>query len=70
MSTAQVLADIGRVVDDMSIGAILLGELPSAWSSPSSLALEESGNVRIVKQKLLNERRIVSGFEEENWEAA
>lgn len=55
--TVQDLADIGRKIDDLSIGAILLGGLPEEYD-PLVMALENSCvdiTSQLVKQKLLNE---------------
>ncbi|KAH9641407.1 hypothetical protein HF086_011436 [Spodoptera exigua] len=57
ISTAQDLADIGKVIDDASIAAILLGGLTSRYD-PMIMTLENSNvqvTTEIVKSKLLNE---------------
>lgn len=57
MSTAQDLADIGKVIDDSSIAAIILGGLTQKYE-PLIMALENSNveiTTELVKTKLLNE---------------
>lgn len=57
LSTAQDLADIGKVIEDASIAAILLGGLSSKYE-PLIMALENSNvevSTELVKRKLLNE---------------
>ncbi|KAI8421244.1 hypothetical protein MSG28_008301 [Choristoneura fumiferana] len=57
MSTVQDLADIGKIMEDASIAAILLGGL-SAQYAPLVMALENSNidiTVDLIKTKLLNE---------------
>lgn len=57
ISTAQDLADIGKVIEDASVAAILLGGLTSKYE-PLIMALENSNiavSTEIVKGKLLNQ---------------
>ncbi|KAH9633642.1 hypothetical protein HF086_010880 [Spodoptera exigua] len=66
ISTAQDLADIGKVIDDASIAAILLGGLTSRYD-PMIMALENSNvqvTIEIVKSKTLQKSRDVTFFED------
>lgn len=57
LSTAQDLADIGKIIEDVSLAAILLGGLTSKYES-LVMALENSHvdiTTELVKAKLLNE---------------
>ncbi|KAI8441325.1 hypothetical protein MSG28_014946 [Choristoneura fumiferana] len=57
MSTVQDLADIGKIMEDASIAAILLGGLSPQYA-PLVMALENSNidiTVDLIKTKLLNE---------------
>lgn len=57
MSTVQQLAEIGKEIDDETVGAILLGGLPSKYD-PLVMALENSNRqitAADVKSRLLNE---------------
>lgn len=57
MSTVQQLAEIGKEIDDETVGAILLGGLPSKYD-PLVMTLENSNRqigAADVKSRLLNE---------------
>lgn len=57
MSTVQQLAEIGKEIDDETVGAILLGGLSSKYD-PLVMALENSNRqitAADVKSRLLNE---------------
>ncbi|KOB51924.1 putative retrovirus-related pol polyprotein from transposon tnt, partial [Operophtera brumata] len=65
LSTAQDLADIGKVIEDSSIAAILLGGLTSRYE-PLIMALENSNvevSTELVKRKLLNEMSKIDSTE-------
>ncbi|KOB66112.1 Retrovirus-related Pol polyprotein from transposon TNT 1-94 [Operophtera brumata] len=62
---AQDLADIGKVIEDSSIAAILLGGLTSRYE-PLIMALENSNvevSTELVKRKLLNEMSKIDSTE-------